>query len=76
MKFLRINWTHGRAKAEEYMRARKRLKFALVETGEIAEGYIIAFHGEVHAMIEIESRRPMEQRRRKPSVWRQDEMAK
>lgn len=56
MKFLRIHWTHGRELAEQYRRERKLLKFAIAETGEMLEGFIIAFHGEVHAMIEVQSR--------------------
>lgn len=55
MRFLRITWNHGHAKAQEYIRERKLLRFVLADSGQVLEGYIVAIHG-VHAMIEVKSK--------------------
>jgi hypothetical protein len=53
MKFLRINWTHGREKAEELIRDRTLLHFMLADTGQKVEGYMLSIKGETHALVGI-----------------------
>jgi hypothetical protein len=53
VKFLRINWTHGREKAEELIRDRTLLHFMLSETGQKVEGYMLSIKGETHALVGI-----------------------
>lgn len=61
MKFLSINWNHGREKAEEFIRQRQLIRFALADTGEMIEGYIVAIRGECHAKVEVTQRGPYKQ---------------